>query len=399
MKKNLHTLFIAAIAICWLQSASAQCDSMRYYRKIFSGSTKTTVVYTDTTLTRQSMDIYTPNGDTATNRRAILLIHGGSFVVGSRTDPFEVYMCQEFAKRGYVTASIDYRLAGSQLDMLDSISAYPWVFKSISDSKAAFRYLKRYASTLGIDTNWIVIGGESAGAIITNHMAYIKSVSECSPLLQTSFAAIGGIEGNSGNTGYTSFNAKAVLNNAGSLLFLGFLDATDHEPIYMAHGTSDHTVPYNCGAVLGGVSDVSTCGSGSMKPVLDSLHIKNMLHSFVGSDHVPWDTNTVDLGIVENETAMFLYQLDCPTFNSVDDVSSVVLGLYPNPASNTIHISTNADMEAISVVDRMGRLVKTISASGNEQLIDISTLGAGIYLAKVDMKANRGSIVKTFIVE
>jgi hypothetical protein len=345
------------------------------------------------------MDIYTPNGDTAVNRRAILLIHGGSFVVGSRNDPFEVHMCQEFAKRGYVTASIDYRLAGSQLDMFDSNSAYPWVFKSISDSKAAFRYLKRYATTLGIDTNWIVIGGESAGAIITNHMAYIKSVSECSPLLQTSFANIGGIEGNSGNTGYTSFNAKAVLNNAGSLLFIGFLDATDHEPIYMAHGTNDHTVPYNCGPVLGGVSDVSTCGSGSMKPVLDSLHIKNMLHSFVGSDHVPWDTNTVDLGIVENETAIFLYQLDCPTFTSVDDISSVVLGLYPNPASQTIHISTNADMETISVVDRMGRLVKIIAASGNEQLVDISSLGAGIYVAKVDLKANKGSIFKTFVVE
>jgi acetyl esterase/lipase len=40
------------------------------------------------------------------------------------------------------------------------------------------RYLKKNAASLGIDSNWIAIGGESAGAIIANHIAYVKNISE-----------------------------------------------------------------------------------------------------------------------------------------------------------------------------------------------------------------------------
>jgi hypothetical protein len=108
-----------------------------------------------------------------------------------------------------------------------------------------------------------------------------KISAKASPLLVTNFNTIGGIDGNSGNPGYST-KVKAVLNYAGALLFLGFLDSTDHEPIYSAQGDADNTVPYNCGRVLGGVSDIQMCGSGAMKPVLDGLGIRNKLHTFPG---------------------------------------------------------------------------------------------------------------------
>ena len=58
------------------------------------------------------MDIYQPNPtiDPVEKRPLILMTHGGSFAVGNRTGM--AYYALEMAQRGFVTASIDYRLLG-----------------------------------------------------------------------------------------------------------------------------------------------------------------------------------------------------------------------------------------------------------------------------------------------
>ena len=56
------------------------------------------------------MDIYTPDGDTEINRPLILFIHGGSFYGGDKSSVDCQDFCKEFAKKGYVTASVNYRL-------------------------------------------------------------------------------------------------------------------------------------------------------------------------------------------------------------------------------------------------------------------------------------------------
>lgn len=399
MKKILYSALLSITAMGWMQSASAQCDGQRYYSKIFSQVDTTTVTYTDPAVTSQLIDIYQPHGDVATNRRAILLIHGGSFYAGHRYDGFINYMCTEFAKRGYVTASIDYRLVptSSITSLGDSNTAYPYVIQSIADGKAAVRFLKKNAATYGIDSGWLAIGGESAGAIIANHIAYVTSIGEATPLLASAFNSVGGFDGNSGNPGYST-NTKAVLNLAGALLFTGFLDATDHEPVYSAQGDADQTVPYNCGQVLGGASDITMCGAGAMKPVLDNLGITNQLHTFPGDPHVPWETSTTKRDIVESESALFLYQVECPTFTAINEVSNVKVGLYPNPATSQITISADANMESISVVDMLGRTVSTTAVGGTDGQVDVSHLSTGAYVARISLKAG-GIATRTFSVK
>ena len=49
-------------------------------------------------------------GDTENNRPLIILAHGGSFIAGVRANPSMVSLGEAFAKRGYVVASISYRL-------------------------------------------------------------------------------------------------------------------------------------------------------------------------------------------------------------------------------------------------------------------------------------------------
>jgi acetyl esterase/lipase len=99
MKKVLLSCITALACIAAVNSASAQtCDGGRYYSKIFRVLTVSTVTYTDTTVTSQLMDIYQPTGDNATNRKAILIIHGGSFYAGTKTDGFIVYLCSGVRK-------------------------------------------------------------------------------------------------------------------------------------------------------------------------------------------------------------------------------------------------------------------------------------------------------------
>ena len=55
------------------------------------------------------MDIYEPLGDVLTQRPAIVFAHSGGFITGDRNHDDMVAFCDSFARKGYVTATIDYR--------------------------------------------------------------------------------------------------------------------------------------------------------------------------------------------------------------------------------------------------------------------------------------------------
>src|SRR5689334_10802023 len=89
---------------------------MRYRDAVFSDVTVTKDVTYGDALDQQGhdvtlkLDMYAPTGDTATDRPAIVWVHGGSFCCGDKTSPEIVDEANTFAKEGYVNVSIDYRL-------------------------------------------------------------------------------------------------------------------------------------------------------------------------------------------------------------------------------------------------------------------------------------------------
>ena len=89
------------------------------------------------------MDIYLPDGDTATNRPVIIFIHGGSFYAGDKSQTDCEDFCRAFAKRGYVTASVNYRLV-SFINIANFLTnhqtQYEAVLKATADVKSAIRY-------------------------------------------------------------------------------------------------------------------------------------------------------------------------------------------------------------------------------------------------------------------
>ncbi len=95
-------------------------------------------------------DIFTPP-DERRDRPAILLVHGGGWFQGDRSQ-LRGYGIQ-FARYGFVCVSAEYRLSGE--------AKWP---AQIHDVKAALRYMRANADQLGIDSNKICVSGNSAGA-------------------------------------------------------------------------------------------------------------------------------------------------------------------------------------------------------------------------------------------
>ena len=98
--------------------------------------------------------------DGKTSRPAIVFIHGGGWTEGSRVRGLPSLM--HFVKKGYVAASIEYRLSGEAI--------FP---AQIEDVRAAIEYVRAHANELGIDPHRVAVWGQSAGG----HLAALAGTS------------------------------------------------------------------------------------------------------------------------------------------------------------------------------------------------------------------------------
>lgn len=91
-------------------------------------------------------------------RPLIVFFCGGAFTAVDR----DIWMPElvYFAKNGYAVASVEYSVAAN--------TVFP---TQLEDAKAAIRFLRSQAGTLNIDTEKIVVMGESAGAYIAELVA------------------------------------------------------------------------------------------------------------------------------------------------------------------------------------------------------------------------------------
>jgi acetyl esterase/lipase len=192
--------------------------SYRYVDPIFSSVTRTVdLVYghaklSNGTVQALKLDLYRPAGDSANSRAVVIFVHGGDSTIDKglkRNRDVAI----GFARRGFVSAAINYRrgTSGSTTD-------------AEHDTRAAVRWFRANAARYRIDPNRIVIMGSSAGAI---------------NVLNVNFAPEDA--GDSGHAGYSSAVAAAIA-----------VSGTDTEPqnigrneppIAMFHAADDETIP------------------------------------------------------------------------------------------------------------------------------------------------------------
>jgi acetyl esterase/lipase len=141
-------------------------------------------------------------------RPAIVFIHGGAWAGGSRTDYRSTI--ERAARRGYVAATIDYRL--TQVDLKTKVGKVPFPAQ-IHDCKCAIRWLRSVATTYHIDVNRIGVSGGSAGG----HLSLLVGLID----------PMAGLEGNGGHAEQSS-RVQAVVNYCGPTeLSAAYADVND----------------------------------------------------------------------------------------------------------------------------------------------------------------------------
>jgi len=365
------------------------CDGDRYSSDIFENFTATTALKYGEGSTFSGnfqelfLDIYEPEGDTETLRPLIILAFGGSFIGGEREDM--AFLCEAYAKKGYVAATIDYRLYDgpffpipSAEDMTDV------VVKSISDMKAAIRYMREDAATTNlykIDPDNIFVGGISAGAITAAHTAVIDSTDVFTDDLLEILEANGGWEGNTSDNFEYSSEVQGYINFSGGLNDASWMDATD-PPFMSVHDDNDGVVPYGEGfASIFGFDIIYLEGSEILHQEADEEGVVNLLYTIENSDgHVSYMGNAEGREENINRSADFLYDLLCADYVSgIENEYAELEGfsISPNPTSGLINLKTDNIQNLQSTV--FNAFGQNLGTWENTSQIDLSSLGSGVY--------------------
>jgi enterochelin esterase-like enzyme/dienelactone hydrolase len=174
------------------------------------------------------LDLAMPAGRGGELRPALVIVHGGGWAGGSRTVDVFQKMMTDYAKKGYVTVNIDYRLTGE--------APFP---ACIEDVKCAVRWLRAHAGEYGIDPDRIGAYGHSAGA----HLALMLAMAPKSA----------GLEGDGGWDEHSSLVNAVVGGSPPTELGrdvpmakkewwpIGYISG-DHPPMFLIQGGADRIV-------------------------------------------------------------------------------------------------------------------------------------------------------------
>ncbi|HYZ92510.1 MAG TPA: alpha/beta hydrolase [Actinomycetota bacterium] len=181
------------------------------------------------------LDVHEPAGDTAPIRAAVVWVHGDYFIEGSKESYPEAW--QQFARAGFVTFSINYRLRPKLPRGYGEIIAEGRVQETLDatrdaqhDAQAAVRWVRRHAARFRVDPERLAIAGHSAGGITSQLVVY----NDHDP-------------GTSGTPGESSRVAAAVSMAGGSLPALMTRVDPGEPPLLIVHGLADDVVPFVAG--------------------------------------------------------------------------------------------------------------------------------------------------------
>ncbi len=328
------------------------------------------------------MDIYMPNQsiDNLQERPFILLIHGGGFYAGDKSNM--TFECLEFAKRGFVTATMEYRLGNESDSGMESLKRS---YRARQDGHAAIRFIVENATNLGIDTSWMFIGGYSAGTLLSLDLIYGEQ-SEWD-LYFPSISAELGATNTSGNSLTHNFSLKGIYNNCGSATSLN-VDANEMIPSIAFHKEYDHLVAI----------DSSNYSYGSRK--LHELLEANNVCSQLTVDTVWYDSNveghcaytdyqgtltrvnkascffknifcnSCDNGYSEELTESTCTDLSISNFNTESKTN-----IFPSYTSGKVFISSN-NLKEVKIYNTNGQLVISTLKTNS---IDLNEFPDGIY--------------------
>ena len=353
-----------------------------------------------------TFNIFYPDfaADPLPKRPFVLIIHGGSFLTGDGSELNAT--CQEFARRGYVAATLKYRLgwnASGPCAQRDTVSQSLAAYRGVQDAHAAMRYLAANAATFRIDTTWMFAGGNSAGAFISADLAFVQQA-EMNSRVPNAVAQLGPLN-TSGNALTTRFRLRGLFQNWGAVISDRFITAADAIPMVAFHGDRDQVAPIDAGH-NDCPSGVVTYGSRSIYNRLVQLGQCAELNVKVGGCHGVYnDTPAQDVFRIEHAACFFksLFCNSCTPVTHLDSIPSScarlasataapdarpgALAAYPNPTTSQLQLSGLPAGPAVRLVvyNSLGACVLT--AADARLPLDVSGLPAGLFILRATSAA------------
>lgn len=401
--KQIFILF--GLALAATGTLRAQCGSnTRYMADQFPIVNRTSAVYAVANnylgLPQWlELDVYTPAFDNAVNRPCIIYMHGGAFVVGDKRLPEAVDFCNYFARKGYVTVSIGYRLGAMEpTKSEDMIRA---VIRALQDARGAVQFMRKRATNFKINPNKIFFAGYSAGAVTGLHLAYLDKAEEFAQIADPAILnQMGGINSASGNHGAVSWKVAGVIGYSGAIARRDWIETGD-APVIAIHGAQDDIVPYNTAEPLFGIVQPPLVMDGSGRYVYAAREVGVCadLLTFSTEGHLyPYNAVRASQAydFIRQRLCRWVHNVSCtPSNNIIADQTIGLFGrhgqefdapvsIYPNPASGSITLSTSEVGPIVfKLLDMTGRTImeKTYDSDGPTQF-PLPETAKGVFIAE-----------------
>jgi len=238
------------------------------------------IVYKQVDSILLKLDIY-KRKDLNETTPVLIFVHGGAWTKGKRSDYLPYLL--DYAKKGYVTVTISYRLS--------QVALFP---AAVLDVKCALRWVRAHAEDYLINPDKMAVIGGSAGGHLAMMAAYSDEnefSEDCSDSISSKVQAVVNLYGP------TDLTTEYARQHESAIKFLGttyendaqiFVTASpktyispDDPPTLIFHGTIDSLVPVS--------------QSDSLQSWLDKNGVYNEYHRLKGWPH------TMDLSVKVNE--------------------------------------------------------------------------------------------------
>lgn len=336
------------------------------------------------------------NVDSSETRPTIILIHGGSFLFGTRGDMQNQAI--EYVKRGFNVASLSYRLGWNfgtfGVCNGDTIGLKKAIYRAIQDTRAALRFLVANATSYQIDTNAIFVGGISAGGAMALQTAFV-SQADLDRIFPQGRQDLGHID-SSGNSLTQSWKIKAVINMWGALIDTTFNQALPNIPVISFHGTADNTVPFTSGPFNSCTTPIrypTIYGSSAIHDRLVSAGICSELNYKVGGGHGVYDD-----AYITGRASCFMKSVLCnvctgrkheqrtPSCATGVGLSNPFtenerLNVYPIPAHDVLFLNNHSLQTTATILSLTG--AKVMDAVIENHSIQIEQLNPGMYFVQI----------------
>lgn len=342
------------------------------------------------TQTNLYLDIYYPVGSVEAKRPLVMMVFGGGFIGGRRQDMAPI--CEEYAKRGYVAATIDYRIGFDGVSILatDSAEVLRAGFRGAQDGKSALRFLKARHIEDSIDLDRVWVGGASAGSIVALATAFFQSDSD-KPKEAGAIAPVGGrqrpdlgsIQGNRHLNGYDT-QVQGVFNIFGALLNLNQLRSDNKIAVVSYHQTQDPVVPCGInkpyyGTPLVAVNYPTLYGSCAIEAHMTQLGVPVALHKtwiYNGTQHAAHDQAAVLQYFFESANPIL-----CDVVATKESVRQE-FSISPNPCLDQIQIQGDWQGYDYKILSLDG-LALNSGVIPQDGTLQTNLLTPGIYLLQI----------------